>query len=468
MMPRPLSRLLLLSVLLCLPVAAQERIVPQSREQVRVSFAPIVRKTAPAVVNVYSRQRVRSNLSPFFSDPFFQRFFGEDSPFGRPSERVQQSLGSGVIVAADGTIVTNRHVIKDADQVTVVLADRREFEARILRADERTDLAVLKIDVRGERLPFVELGDSDALEVGDFVLAIGDPFGVGQTVTSGIVSALSRTQVGIADYRFFIQTDAAINPGNSGGALVDVDGRLVGINTAIYSRSGGSIGIGFAIPTAMVKTVLSGAGKGGRIVRPWLGASGQAVTAEIAQSIGLPRPVGVLLDKVVSGSPAAEAGIKTGDVIEAVDGREVEDAEALKFRFATLPIGETARLQIWRRGEQRDVTVALQAPPEDPPRDASPIEGNNPLNGATVANLSPALAEEIGMEATKHGVVVLSIDAGGFARRLGLEPGDIIVSINDEAITDVAALKEIIETRHRYWKLAVKRGDQMLSVTLGG
>src|SRR6516165_2653128 len=282
---RPLSRpiIAILALLLALPAFAQP--VPQSREQLQLSFAPVVKKTAPAVVNVFSRRTIKTAGSPFFDDPLCRRFFGENSPFRGPSERVQRSLGSGVLVAADGTIVTNHHVIKDADEVTVVLADRREFEAKILRSDERVDLAILKIDASGERLP--------ELEVGDIVLAIGNPFGVGQTVTSGIVSALARTGVGVSDFRFFIQTDAAINPGNSGGALVSLDGKLVGINTAIYSRSGGSIGIGFAIPSLMVRTVLAG-GPSGRIVRPWIGASGQPVTSEIAASLGLPRPMGVL------------------------------------------------------------------------------------------------------------------------------------------------------------------------------
>src|SRR5215469_484585 len=346
----------LLLCLILLPVAAlaQMRAVPETRAQVQLSFAPVVKKTAPAVVNVFSRRTIKTAGSPFFDDPLFRRFFGENSPFRGPSERVQRSLGSGVLVAADGTVVTNHHVIKDADEVTVVLADRREFEAKIIRSDERTDLAVLKIEVGAEALPFLELRDSDELEVGDLVLAIGNPFGVGQTVTSGIISALARTGVGVSDYRFFIQTDAAINPGNSGGALVSLDGRLVGINTAIYSRSGGSIGIGFAIPSLMVKAVLANGGKDGRIVRAWIGASGQPVTSDLAASLGLQRPVGVLLKDVLPNSPAAKAGLKTGDVIEEINGHVVEDLESLRFRIATLPIGSTARLVAFRGGTQRD------------------------------------------------------------------------------------------------------------------
>src|SRR5579883_1684512 len=309
------------------PVLAQT--VPKSREAIRLSFAPIVKQAAPAVVNVFSRRVVRTSASPFADDPFFRRFFGDRSPFGIPQDRVQNSLGSGVIVDPDGLIVTNHHVIQDAQEITVVLPDRREFEAKVLRSDERTDLAVLKVDPKGERLPTLPIGDSDSLQVGDLVLAIGNPFGVGQTVTSGIVSGLARTAVGIGDFRSFIQTDAAINPGNSGGALIDLDGRLVGINTAIFSRSGGSIGIGFAIPTNMVRIVLQAASNGGRIVRPWLGASGQGVTADLAASLGLPRPEGVLLKEVVPGSPAAQAGLRVGDVVLAIEGHEIEDTESL-------------------------------------------------------------------------------------------------------------------------------------------
>ncbi|HEX7968777.1 MAG TPA: trypsin-like peptidase domain-containing protein, partial [Stellaceae bacterium] len=289
---------------------------PASRELIHLSFAPVVKKAAPAVVNVFSRRVVKSGGGPsaLFNDPFFRRFFGDQSPFGVPRERVEQSLGSGVIVDPAGLIVTNRHVINEAQEITVVLADRREFEARILLADERADLAVLKIEVRGERLPVIQIGDSDQLEVGDLVLAIGNPFGVGQTVTSGIVSGLART-IGVHDFRSFIQTDAAINPGNSGGALVDLDGRLVGITTAIYSQSGGSIGIGFATPTSLGRSVLQAAASGGKVVRPWLGASGQGVNADIAASLGLPRPQGVLVKEVAPGSPAAQAGLHGGDVI---------------------------------------------------------------------------------------------------------------------------------------------------------
>src|SRR6516225_7005066 len=278
-----------------------ERRVPSSANELRLSYAPVVRRAAPAVVNVYAAKTVAVR-NPLFDDPIFRRFFGGPGAPGGSGDQVQRSLGSGVLVDAEGLVVTNNHVIEGADQVRVSLADKREFEAEMVLKDARSDLAVLRIKAQNERFPALEFADSDALEVGDVVLAIGNPFAVGQTVTHGIVSALARTEVGITDYQFFIQTDAAINPGNSCGALVDLSGRLVGVNTAIFSRSGGSQGIGFAIPANMVKVVVASARSGGSMVkRPWLGARLQAVTPEIAEGLGLKRPSG------------ARAGLKTSD-----------------------------------------------------------------------------------------------------------------------------------------------------------
>ena len=274
--------------------SAQLKSPPSSRLSLQLSYAPVVKIAAPAVVNVYVKKRVRPRRNSLLNDPFFRRFF--DGNFGLPRERVQNSLGSGVIVSPGGIIVTNHHVIKGgADgEIKVVLADKREYTAHLILKDERTDLAILRIEARGQRFPFLEFKDSDGLEVGDLVLAIGNPFGVGQTVTSGIISALARTRVGISDYQFFIQTDAAINPGNSGGALVSMDGQLVGINTAIYSRGGGSIGIGFAIPANMVRLVVQSAMRGGKVQRPWFGAKLQPVSRDIAVSLGLDRRIGLL------------------------------------------------------------------------------------------------------------------------------------------------------------------------------
>ncbi|MEW5726598.1 MAG: DegQ family serine endoprotease [Pseudomonadota bacterium] len=449
-----------------LPAGAAEQ-VPSSREQISLTYAPVVRGAAPAVVNIYTKRIVKT-ASPLLADPFFRRFFGDMVPQGLTQDRVQRSLGSGVIVSADGTVITNHHVIKDADEVTVVLSDRREFEADVLGSDERSDLAVLKLDAKGQTLPVLPFGDSDTLEVGDLVLAIGNPFGVGQTVTSGIVSALARTNVGITDYRSFIQTDAAINPGNSGGALVDMQGRLIGINTAIYSKDGGSNGIGFAIPTALVKAVLSGIKTAGKVVRPWLGARGQPVTSDLAHALNLPRPVGVLIDSVHRDGPAAKGGLRPGDVVVAVQGREVDDPEAMRFRLATLPIGSDALFTVLRDGKEAQVAVRLIPPPEIPPRDLTEIAGSNPFAGALVANLNPALAEEIGMDTGASGVVVLRIRRGSIAHRLRFQPGDIILKVNDRPVESVKDAKRALSAEARVWRVTIVRDGETLGLTVGG
>jgi Do/DeqQ family serine protease len=463
------SSILLLAVLLATGTAAAQTVTPPtSREMIHLSFAPVVKRVAPAVVNVYSRRVVHTDSSPFANDPLFQRFFGGHVPFGIPQDRVMNSLGSGVIVDPGGLIVTNHHVIQEAQEITVVLSDRREFEAKILRSDERTDLAVLKIDAQGEKLPTLEIGDSDGLQVGDLVLAVGNPFGVGQTVTSGIVSGLARTAVGIGDFRSFIQTDAAINPGNSGGALVDLDGRLVGINTAIYSRSGGSIGIGFAIPTAMVRTVLDGARGGGPIVRAWLGATGQPITAEIAQTLGLPHPMGVLIKDVTPGSPAALAGIHIGDVIFSIQGHDVEDPEDLRFRVASLAVNSPARLTVWRSGQQHEAVAMLTAPPEEPPRDLLVLKGRHPFSGTTVGNLNPAFADELGMDTAARGVVIAGVETNSIAQSVGLQRGDILVSLNNRPIPNIAELRTVVTISNAPWQLSVRRGDKVLTITVRG
>ena len=343
---------------LVVSASAQERRVPSSAAELQLSYAPLVKRVAPAVVNVYAA-RVVENRNPFMNDPMFRQFFG-----ALPREQVLRSLGSGVIVDSAGLVVTNYHVIEGASEVKVALADKREFDAEIALKDEHSDLAVLRLKDAKERFPALEFGNSDELQVGDVVLAIGDPFGIGQTVTHGIVSAVARTQVGISDYRFFIQTDAAINPGNSGGALVDVNGRLVGINTAIYSRSGGSQGIGFAIPANMVRVVVASA-KGGSaaVKRPWLGAKLQEVTPEIAESLGLKRPSGALVASLIADGPAAHAGIKTGDLIVSIDGTIVDDPNAFDYRFATKPLGGTAQVGLLRQGREVVATVGLQIAP---------------------------------------------------------------------------------------------------------
>ena len=441
---------------------AQERVVPNSMTQVQLSYAPVVTQAAPAVVNVYAKRVVQSR-SRVYDDPFWGRFFG-----GRPRERVQQSLGSGVIVADDGLIVTNNHVIEGGDQFKVVLTDRREFDAELVLADERTDLAVLRIDTDGEKLPWLPFADSDLAQVGDIVLAIGNPFGVGQTVTSGIISAVARTQVGISDYQFFIQTDAAINPGNSGGALVNAQGELVGVNTAIFSRSGGSNGIGFAVPANMVRGFVQTATSGKELVRPWLGLRSQAVTAEIAESLDLKRPIGILINAIYDGGPMAKAGLKIGDILTKVDGFEIFDPQGLNYRVAMRGVGSSAEIEYVRNGKTRTAEIALIAAPEKPARDETVLGGRNPLSGARVANLSPAVADEFGFDWSASGVVVLEVVRRSLASRYGLRKGDIVAAVNGLDINSVSELEDEIDGEKRRWRLSIRRGNQTLSLSVNG
>jgi Do/DeqQ family serine protease len=448
--------------------SAQERRVPTSPGELRLSYAPVVQRAAPAVVNVYAAKTV-SVRNPLFDDPIFRRFFGvPGGPGGQGGEQVQRSLGSGVLVDASGLVVTNNHVIEGADQVKVSLADKREFEADIVLKDSRSDLAVLRVRVQGERFPALEFADSDALEVGDVVLAIGNPFAVGQTVTHGIVSAVARTQVGITDYQFFIQTDAAINPGNSGGALVDLGSRLVGINTAIFSRSGGSQGIGFAIPANMVKVVVASARSGGTTVkRPWLGARLQAVTPEIADSLGLKRPIGALVASLTPLSPASRAGLKTSDLIIAIDGQAVDDPNAFDYRFATKAIGGSARLGVMRAGKEMAVNVALEAAP-DTPHEERVIESQSPFQGAKVSNLSPALADDLRLDPATQGVVIVDIAGGSAAQSLGFQRGDLVLSVNNAKIAKTSDLQRATSQQSRLWRITIMRGGQQMSVELRG
>ncbi|MEJ0076324.1 MAG: Do family serine endopeptidase [Alphaproteobacteria bacterium] len=447
------------------PAVAQDRRVPASTTELRLSYAPVVHKVTPSVVNVYAA-RVVENRNPFMEDPFFRRFFGGGG--GTMPQQVQRSLGSGVIVDASGLVMTNNHVIEGATEVKIALADKREFEAEIVLKDSRTDLAVLRVKDGRESFPAIDIGNSDELQVGDVVLAIGNPFGVGQTVTHGIVSALARTQVGITDYQFFIQTDAAINPGNSGGALVDLSGRLVGLNTAIFSRSGGSQGIGFAIPVNMVKVVVASAKGGGTTVkRPWLGAKLQNVTPDIAEGLGLKRPAGALVATVSEKSPAARAGFKTGDLIVAIDGQTVEDQNAFDYRFATKPIGGSAQIGIVRVGKEMTLKIALETAPETP-RDEIVIRSRSPFMGMKVANISPALADELRISESLEGVAVIDIEGGSLAQNLGFQKGDVIAAVNNEKIGRTRDLDRIAKDSNRRWSITLIRGGQTVTVQLGG
>lgn len=461
------AALMLFASLAPLPLLAQARQVPETRQQVQLSFAPIVQKTAGSVVNVYGARVERRAQNPFMDDPFFRRFFGDDG-FGVPRERVQRSLGSGVIVDASGLVVTNNHVIEGMSEVKVAFADKREVEATIVLRDPRTDLAVLKLN-GAKDLSALDLADSDQLQVGDIVLAIGNPFGVGQTVTQGIVSALARTQVGVADAQSFIQTDAAINPGNSGGALVDMEGRLIGINTAIFSRSGGSHGIGFAIPSSMVRVVVESAKSGAASVRrPWFGARLQALTADVADGLGLDRPAGSVVASVVEKGPAAEGGLKRSDVILALDGVAVDDPEAFGYRFATRPIGGTTSLTVLRGGKRLVVPVKLVPAPETRPRETVTLSGRTPLSGLTVLNLSPAVAEELSIDAGTEGVVVSAIEEGSLAARVGFQKGDIILALNGERMERSRDVEAALRQRKRAWEVTISRAGQTVTSVFPG
>jgi len=466
-MIRPFA-VLLLAALVAFTAArpAVAQAVPESQAEIALSFAPVVKRVAPAVVNVYAKRVTRQQgMLPFADDPFFRRFFG-DNMFGRPRERVQNSLGSGVIVDASGVIVTNNHVIGGATDIRVQLADRREFDARVLVADERTDLAVLQVETGGVRLPALQYADSDDLEVGDLVLAIGNPFGVGQTVTSGIVSALARTRVGVTDYQFFIQTDAAINPGNSGGALVDMRGRLVGVNTAIFSRSGGSIGIGFAIPANMARSVTESAATG-KVVRPWAGLDLQDVTPDIAATLGFETPRGALVASVHPQSPFARAGLAAGDVILTANGKPVEDAREFDYRVATTPPGGQVTVEVVRGGAPLAVSAVLTPAPETPPRRETLIEGGAPLAGAVVVNISPAVAEELDLPAAARGVAVAQVK-GGPAARLGFRKGDRVLAVNGRKVNDVEGLAAAFGRGARAWDIQVDRGGRIVTLRVGG
>jgi len=452
-------------LLMASPVAAQQRIVPPSSEALRLSYAPIVQRVTPAVVTVSAAKTVE-NRNPLMDDPFFRRFFGGGgAPFGGPRE--QRSLGSGVIVDAGGLVVTNNHVVDGADQVKVTLANKREFPVDVVLKDPRTDLAVLRIKDGKERFPVLDFSNSDELQVGDVVLAVGNPFGVGQTVTHGIVSAVARTQVGISDYQFFIQTDAAINPGNSGGALVDMAGRMVGINTAIFSRSGGSQGIGFAIPANMVRVVVASAKTGGTVKRPWLGANLQTVTPELSREFDLKRPAGAVVTNVTAGSPAARAGLKSGDVIVAVGDQPVDDPNAFNYRFVTHSLGGSVALGVVRGGREAKVNVALETAPETP-RDELVIQARSPFAGAKVANISPALADELRLESSIEGVAVLEVSDGTLAQNVGFQRGDVIVSVNNTKIAKTRDLEKVAQAGARLWRVVIQRGGQQIQAVFGG
>jgi serine protease Do len=448
-----IQRLLFLLFILCLcqphsvanaqPQGLLSKIIPQSELHMQLSFAPVVRKSSPAVVNIYTTRRVavRSGFAPLFNDPFFSQFFAP--PPDMVQERQVNSLGSGVIVREGGIVVTSLHVVRGAEDIRVVLSDKREFTARLTVQDPASDLALLQLDTKGESLPTLPIMDADTLEVGDLVLAIGNPFGVGQTVTSGIVSGLARNAEGINDYNFFIQTDAAINPGNSGGALVNMQGELIGINSAIYSKTGGSVGVGFAIPSTMVSALLERPTKDGEVVRPYFGARFQDVTPEIASSLALKRVSGVLVEEVEKESPARRAGILAGDIIIAFQDKLIDSIAALQFRVGAAPINKPLPITVVRRGKVIDTTITLTPPPANAEGDAVVLQGNHPLQQVAVITLNRTLANHLNITSHTEGVVIVQVPPR--AGRVFVRAGDIITECNGVVIRNTTDLQRALD-----------------------
>jgi Do/DeqQ family serine protease len=437
------------------PLSGQAQQVPASQAQIALSFAPLVREAAPAVVNIYATRVVEGREGPFSNDPFFEQFFRD---FGKPTARVQNSLGSGVILSDDGLVVSNFHVVGGATDIRVVLTDRREFNAEVLLADEESDLAVLRL-TGAQDLPFLTLRDSDAAEVGELVLAIGNPFGVGQTVSSGIVSGLARSAASLGR-GYFLQTDAPVNPGNSGGALIGMDGKLLGVNTAIITRSGGSNGVGFAIPANLVGQVMAQARAGNdRFLRPWAGVSGQSVDMQMAEAFGLDRPLGIILNDIHPDSPFAAAGLRPGDVVLSVGGAEVNSPQEIMFRLAVAGVGGQMDLTYARDGEERQTVVDLIEAPESAQAARLTItEGS--LAGLSVAQIDAALISELDLPVTAEGVLVTAVE--GRLSRVGLAPGDVLTGINGEPIKTVEDVARVVAEGGRRWAIDAQRGSTRL------
>ena len=437
--------------------------VPLTRGEISMGFAPVVREATPAVVNIYARRVVQTQSTPFANDPFFREFF---RGFGQTRPQVQNSLGSGVVLSKDGIVVSNYHVVGQAEDIRVVLNDRREFRARVLLADADSDLAILQIEDAPRNMAHLRLRDSDTVEVGELALAIGNPFGVGQTVSSGIVSGLARSGTATGSARgYFIQTDAPINPGNSGGALVDINGDLIGVNTSILTRSGGSNGIGFAIPASLVAQFVDQAQQGfARFQRPWAGISGQEVDAAMAETLGMDRPGGVIISELHPQSPFRVAGLEVGDVVTAVDGMAVNTPPEMIYRMSVAGLGERADVTFQRRGREKRARVDMLNAPEDPPRDGLVTDRRTAIPGLAVQTLNPAVVAEMGLPTGLEGVVIT--DPGTLGARVGLRPGDVVQQINGIDIQTTAQLEEALTDVGRRLDLGLIRGGQGMTLRL--
>jgi Do/DeqQ family serine protease len=450
-----------------------------------MTFAPVVKRAAPAVVQISSTKVIKAESqgrngrgqqqNPFFDDPFFRRFFGDQNPF-QPRDRRESGLGSGVIVSPNGYILTNNHVVEGATTVKVMLSDHREFAAKIIGTDPQSDIAVVKIEAKND-LPVLPLSDSSKAQVGDICLAIGNPFGIGQTVTMGIVSATGRNSLGIESYEDFIQTDAAINPGNSGGALVNARGELIGINTAILSGSGANAGVGFAIPINMARNVMDQLMKSGKVVRGYMGAMLQNVDPNVAKAFGLPSgTAGAAITSIDAGTPADKAGLKSGDVITAVNGEPVIDMAQLRLKIASFAPGTTVRLQAYRDGHSRDFNVTLAERPSDKDLaknrrgEGGPGGQGQPsgLSGVSVENLTPQIAEQLNLDGNVTGVVVTDVDEASPAAEAGLQQGDVIQQVNRQSVRNTNDFDKLTRNAKGTMLLFVNRGGRTMFIPIEG
>src|SRR5580692_7735326 len=424
------------------PIAIAQNALPVSLGNFANGFSAVIKPALPAVVNIRTSKMVKAQAnqsSPFFNDPMFRQFFGDQFGGGKPHAEREQALGSGVIVTPDGTILTNNHVIDGASDIKVYLSDKREFKAKLVGADPKTDIAVLKTDAGG--LPTLPLGDSSQLNVGDLIFAIGDPFGVGETATMGIVSATGRGRLGIEEYENFIQTDAAINPGNSGGAMIDIHGNLVGINTAILSHggSGGNEGVGFAIPMSMAKPVMDQILAHGKVVRGYLGVHIQDFSPELAKSFNFNQSGGVLIGDVSPNTPASNAGLKKGDVVVKLNGQAVSESNDLRNTISQMAPGTQVKLDIWRDGKVQPYTVTLGELPNDKTSAEGSDEGSSgEIQGIEVQAVTPEILQQLNLPAGTHGVVVTAVDPSSAAAAAGLDHGFIIEEVNHKPVRSIA------------------------------